>query len=213
MRASGVAQRRAGGQGAEAVLCADLVEQREHLLLAACLVGDLGGGLADGRGGEDGEAGEQAEKDFPHASWIDLGSRSFDPRKRPLCLLVFDDSRAREGAREPRQTARNSRRPEPAFHRRRFSPPNALRRPHARHIEFALTRDSGLPRGARYKRQRAPPNARRARRRPQLPEPPKARRAAHPAASGLAFGRKPGRRRPARDRDPVTIVVPRDAPR
>ena len=45
----GVAQRDAGGEVAEPVLGADLVQQDQHLLLVAGALGVLAGGLADGR--------------------------------------------------------------------------------------------------------------------------------------------------------------------
>ena len=79
--AGGVAQRGAGGEGRELVLAADLVEEREHLLLAGGLVGDLARGLGGGGKGDEGGGGDEAEKELSHTFQIEIRDPALDPRK------------------------------------------------------------------------------------------------------------------------------------
>ena len=69
--ARGVAELIAGGEGSQAVLGADLVEQHQHALFATGLPGCPGVGLADGRQEQESDAREEAQTDVPQTCFED----------------------------------------------------------------------------------------------------------------------------------------------
>jgi hypothetical protein len=101
--AGGIAQLTAGGEGGEAVVGPDLVEQDEYLLFAAGLLGGSGGGLAEGRDEEKGQAGEETKNDCPHATSIAPGGTRAEPSNPPASILVSEDAPelAAHGLAEP----------------------------------------------------------------------------------------------------------------